>query len=118
MACPQLETAKTVGSIDTTDADKRMYAAASMKYNVQDRVFCTLFPELVEMYSTSLAEAASNGGAGGPVTAGSDPPTDAAATPETPQPKRPEPSYSWSTLIIALCVVYYVYQAVFGPKTE
>lgn len=44
-----VETAPTLGSIDTTDAQKRRLAMQSLDFNVRDATFCKLFPELVEL---------------------------------------------------------------------
>ena len=41
----------TTGSIETSMAAKRKYAADSLGYNVKnDKMFCSLFPEYVELY--------------------------------------------------------------------
>lgn len=41
----------TTGSIETSVAAKRKYAAESLGYNVKnDKMFCSLFPEYVELY--------------------------------------------------------------------
>lgn len=41
----------TTGSIETTTAAKRTFAADSLTYNVKnDRMFCSLFPEYVELW--------------------------------------------------------------------
>ncbi|XP_050978880.1 ubiquitin-conjugating enzyme E2 J2 isoform X2 [Labeo rohita] len=44
-----VENIPTLGSIKTSDFTKRQLSAQSLAYNLQDRVFCELFPELVEM---------------------------------------------------------------------
>ncbi|POM76798.1 Ubiquitin-conjugating enzyme E2 [Phytophthora palmivora] len=44
-----LEDKITTGSIETTDEDKRAYAAASLQYNCKDKHFRTLFADLVEL---------------------------------------------------------------------
>ncbi|XP_077510190.1 ubiquitin-conjugating enzyme E2 J2-like isoform X2 [Amblyomma americanum] len=38
----------TLGSIDTTDREKRQLARESLEFNLKDEVFCELFPDLVE----------------------------------------------------------------------
>lgn len=54
-----LESANTVGSITTDDAEKRRLARASLEYNVtHDRNFVKLFPDLVEMHMQRKAAAA------------------------------------------------------------
>jgi len=41
----------TTGSIETTTAAKRTFAADSLAYNVKnDKMFCSLFPEYVELW--------------------------------------------------------------------
>jgi len=45
-----IETASTLGSIETSDAVKRKLALHSLEFNVKDTTFCKLFPELVEVY--------------------------------------------------------------------
>jgi ubiquitin-conjugating enzyme E2 J2 len=58
-----LETAPTLGGIPTTTAEKRRYAADSLKFNCKDSTFRELFPELVRLYedrtATNLASRAS-----------------------------------------------------------
>lgn len=64
-----IETAATLGSIETTERKKRQLAAASLEWNVKnDTHFCKLFPEYVERYEMELkerlekgAEASTNG---------------------------------------------------------
>jgi ubiquitin-conjugating enzyme E2 J2 len=46
-----MDTKPTTGSIETTTAAKRQFAAESLKYNVKnDKNFCNLFPEYVEIW--------------------------------------------------------------------
>ncbi|KAL7540211.1 hypothetical protein ACHAWF_006620 [Thalassiosira exigua] len=46
-----MDTKPTTGSIETTNAAKRQFAAESLKYNVKnDKNFCNLFPEYVEIW--------------------------------------------------------------------
>jgi ubiquitin-conjugating enzyme E2 J2 len=45
-----IETAPTAGSIETTTLQKRKFAVQSLEYNVRDKVFCQLFPDLVTLY--------------------------------------------------------------------
>jgi hypothetical protein len=46
-----LETAPTLGSMESSNSKKRQLAAQSLEYNVKhDAVFCKLFPEYVERY--------------------------------------------------------------------
>ncbi|KAG8568990.1 hypothetical protein GDO81_014226 [Engystomops pustulosus] len=43
-----VEKGPTLGSIETSDFTKRQLAAQSLAYNLKDKVFCELFPEVVE----------------------------------------------------------------------
>ena len=45
-----LEDTPTHGSITTHDTFKRKAATESLAYNCKDKIFCELFPELVELY--------------------------------------------------------------------
>lgn len=45
-----IETASTLGSIDTSDAVKRKLAAESLEFNVRDPTFCKLFPDLKQIH--------------------------------------------------------------------
>ncbi len=46
-----VDTKPTTGSIETTTAAKRTFAAQSLEYNVKnDKMFCSLFPEYVELW--------------------------------------------------------------------
>lgn len=46
-----LDDKPTTGSIETTVATKRKFAGESLEYNVkQDKLFCSLFPEYVELW--------------------------------------------------------------------
>lgn len=41
-----LDSAPTLGSIETSTAQKRRYAAQAMAFNLQDATFLQLFPEV------------------------------------------------------------------------
>ncbi|KAM8956281.1 ubiquitin-conjugating enzyme E2 J2 isoform 1-T2 [Lycaon pictus] len=43
-----VEKGPTLGSIETSDFTKRQLAAQSLTFNLKDKVFCELFPEVVE----------------------------------------------------------------------
>ncbi|XP_064460616.1 ubiquitin-conjugating enzyme E2 J2-like [Ornithodoros turicata] len=45
----------TLGSIDTTDREKRQLAKESLEFNLKDQVFCELFPDLVEDIKEQLS---------------------------------------------------------------
>ncbi|KAF4322276.1 hypothetical protein BBO99_00004110 [Phytophthora kernoviae] len=55
----QLEDKITTGSIETTEEEKRAYAAASLKNNCADKNFRTLFPDLVELEKSQEGAASS-----------------------------------------------------------
>ena len=44
-----VETAPTLGSIDTTTYQKKKLATKSLEYNVSNKTFCKLFPDLVQL---------------------------------------------------------------------
>ncbi|XP_078498507.1 ubiquitin-conjugating enzyme E2 J2 isoform X2 [Lissotriton helveticus] len=44
-----VEKGPTLGSIETSDFTKRQLAAQSLAFNLKDKVFCELFPEVVEL---------------------------------------------------------------------
>ena len=43
-----LEKSPTLGSIETSEADKRLLATRSLEFNLKDKTFCELFPDLAE----------------------------------------------------------------------
>jgi ubiquitin-conjugating enzyme E2 J2 len=51
-----LESAPTSGSVESTAQQKRKLAKRSLEYNVRDKVFCQLFPELVALYTQPSEE--------------------------------------------------------------
>jgi ubiquitin-conjugating enzyme E2 J2 len=53
-----IETAPTLGSIESTLREKQKLARSSLEYNVRDPTFAKLFPEYVELYQERLAAAA------------------------------------------------------------
>uniref|UniRef100_F1KUB0 Ubiquitin-conjugating enzyme E2 J2 n=1 Tax=Ascaris suum TaxID=6253 RepID=F1KUB0_ASCSU len=50
------ETAPTLGSLTSTDSEKRALAKKSREFNLKDRVFCDLFEDLANEIRTELAE--------------------------------------------------------------
>lgn len=42
----------TTGSISTTEEVKRGLAKSSMEFNLENPVFCRIFPEIVEMFKS------------------------------------------------------------------
>ncbi|XP_015123016.1 ubiquitin-conjugating enzyme E2 J2 isoform X1 [Diachasma alloeum] len=42
-----IEKSPTLGSINTTDWEKRQYAHQSLEFNLRDKMFCELFPDTV-----------------------------------------------------------------------
>lgn len=51
-----LENTPTVGSIDTTDEQKRELALLSLDYNIKDPIFLKLFPQYLEVYQKQVEE--------------------------------------------------------------
>ncbi|XP_076236456.1 ubiquitin-conjugating enzyme E2 J2 isoform X2 [Calliopsis andreniformis] len=49
-----IEKSPTLGSINTTDYEKKQFAARSLEYNLKDKMFCELFPETVEAIKAEL----------------------------------------------------------------
>lgn len=45
-----LDTAPTLGSIETTTSQKQKYVRQSLEYNCKDPTFCRLFPEYLELH--------------------------------------------------------------------
>ena len=50
-----LEKSPTLGSVETTDFDKRQFAVKSHEFNLKNKVYCDLFPDLV-IASQSIVE--------------------------------------------------------------
>lgn len=50
-----IESAPTLGSIESTRSQKEKLARLSLDYNVRDPSFCKLFPEYVELHKERLA---------------------------------------------------------------
>jgi ubiquitin-conjugating enzyme E2 J2 len=50
-----IETAPTLGSIDTTKTQKQKFARQSLDYNVRDANFTKLFPQYVELHRERVA---------------------------------------------------------------
>jgi len=50
-----LERSPTMGSVETSEYEKRLLAQKSHRFNLNDKIFCELFPDLVEA-SESLIE--------------------------------------------------------------
>jgi ubiquitin-conjugating enzyme E2 J2 len=51
-----IETAPTLGSIETTTSQKRQFARDSLEYNCRNPTFRKLFPEYAELYKTQFEE--------------------------------------------------------------
>mmetsp|Transcript_13728 Transcript_13728/g.51203 ORF Transcript_13728/g.51203 Transcript_13728/m.51203 type:complete len:216 (+) Transcript_13728:154-801(+) len=51
-----LDTAPTLGSIETSASRKQALAAESLAFNCQNGTFCELFPDLVELHEKRKAE--------------------------------------------------------------
>jgi len=50
------DTSATFGSIETTYAQKRKFAHDSLSFNIQDPIFCELFPEITDEIKKILEE--------------------------------------------------------------
>ncbi|WKX95834.1 hypothetical protein Q1695_012351 [Nippostrongylus brasiliensis] len=50
------DTAPTLGSITSSDAEKKILAKRSKAFNLKDRVFCELFPDVVEEIKKDLSD--------------------------------------------------------------
>nr|CAI5836104.1 unnamed protein product [Callosobruchus analis] len=55
-----IEKSPTLGSIETTDYDKRQYAYQSLEYNLKDKQFCDLFPDTVASIEADLVQRSAN----------------------------------------------------------
>jgi len=51
-----VERAPTLGSIESTDSQKKKFAQFSLDFNVRDPKFSSLFPELVELQKKNMEE--------------------------------------------------------------
>jgi ubiquitin-conjugating enzyme E2 J2 len=51
-----VEKAPTSGSLESTDETKRRLAIESKEFNLKDKLFCELFPELAEQLSKELEQ--------------------------------------------------------------
>jgi ubiquitin-conjugating enzyme E2 J2 len=56
-----METAPTLGSIESTPTQKRRFAQESLDFNVRDPMFVKLFPQYVEKYQERVEERRRNG---------------------------------------------------------
>lgn len=45
----QLEKSPTLGSIDTSDTEKRFLSEQSAEFNLKNKIFNELFPDIVEV---------------------------------------------------------------------
>lgn len=51
-----VETSPTLGSIETSEFQKRQLALRSGPFNLQDKIFCELFPDMVEEIQEKMRE--------------------------------------------------------------
>ncbi|KAJ8918323.1 hypothetical protein NQ315_008016 [Exocentrus adspersus] len=51
-----LEKSPTLGSIETSDFDKRQFAYQSLEFNLKDKQFCDLFPDTVSAIQAEIAK--------------------------------------------------------------
>ncbi|GAB1607918.1 ubiquitin-conjugating enzyme E2 J2-like [Argonauta hians] len=79
-----LEKSPTLGSLETSDYTKRHFASLSKQFNLQNKTYCELFPDIVEnirreqklqqqqaALAAEQAESSASGGAGGNTTTNS-----------------------------------------------
>jgi hypothetical protein len=117
------ETSQTVGSVETTVAEKLRLAAASMEYNKTNKDFCRLFPELVARYEQARAAAAAAGapaaaagaagagagaGAGAATGAGAGTAAGAAAAYAVAAPPRSNLALSLCILLVAIFITFFL----------
>lgn len=50
-----LEDTPTLGSLNTSNKEKKAFAKLSWQFNLKDETFCELFPELVEVMKQRIA---------------------------------------------------------------
>ena len=50
----QLEKSPTLGSIETSDEEKRYLAEQSVSFNLKDKIFVELFPDIVEVREVNI----------------------------------------------------------------
>lgn len=50
------DTASTLGSINTSTAEKKRYARMSREFNLKDPIFCSVFEELAATLRQEIAE--------------------------------------------------------------
>lgn len=63
----RLENDPTLGSVDASSRQRRTLAQRSLAFNCRDKVFCAVFPHLVEIYEEQKQQAvAAGGGASAP----------------------------------------------------
>lgn len=55
-----LESSSTVGSIETTPHQKKCYARASLDFNLKNKQFCELFPDIVQKIKEKLMSSEQN----------------------------------------------------------
>ena len=60
-----LESAPTLGSVETSTYQKRQNARQSLDYNMRDPVFQKLFPDYVEMHEKEMAARGTTASANG-----------------------------------------------------
>lgn len=116
-----LDTSPTLGSIDMTEAQRRMLAAKSLDENVRNKDFCALFPSYVEAHkkrkaakkpaaAAAPAPASAAAAAAAPKTPTAAAPAPApaptaAATPAPAHPKTKAPIFSWGAMSLAVLVL-------------
>ncbi|KAG5184889.1 ubiquitin-conjugating enzyme/RWD-like protein [Tribonema minus] len=112
-----LDTAPTLGSVTTSAAAKRKFAEESLAFNVRDKNFCALFPELADLHvalelqkqleprAAKKAAANGSGGGGGGAAAGGGGAGATAATAAAPRAEEPGGLTVFVCLIVIMGVL-------------
>lgn len=50
----QIEKSPTLGSIETSDYEKKQFALQSLEFNLRNKIFCELFPDTVTGMKVSI----------------------------------------------------------------
>lgn len=51
-----VESAPTLGSIETSTSKKKLFASTSLEFNCKDKNFCKLFPDMVQLHKERVEE--------------------------------------------------------------
>lgn len=79
-----LEKSPTLGSVETTDEEKRYLAKQSLQFNLKNKVFVELFPDIVQQIQEELKHQQENALQAAAVTAQTEVPSNVADRPSPP----------------------------------